>query len=74
MASPGTPADPAAANDGPGAGENDVKRRFREALERKQGRSAGGSGAAESGDHSTVHGGAHGPAHQQRQFRRKSGG
>lgn len=52
---------------------DEVKRRFKEALERKNGRHAGGAAAGESGEHARVHGGAHGPAHQQRQFRRKSG-
>ncbi|WP_055585148.1 DUF5302 domain-containing protein [Peterkaempfera griseoplana] len=51
---------------------DDVKRRFREALARKQGgranAEAGGAGAA-----SKIHG-AHGPAANQRSFRRKSGG
>ncbi|HEY6796082.1 MAG TPA: DUF5302 domain-containing protein [Kineosporiaceae bacterium] len=61
-----TPGDPAAHQD-------DVKRRFREALARKQGRSADGAAAGEAGEHAKVHGGTHGPAQQQRQFRRKSG-
>lgn len=51
---------------------DDVKRKFREALDRKQGKSGGAAGA-DGSDHAKVHGGAHGPAHQQRQFRRKSG-
>jgi len=54
--------------------QDDVKRRFKEALDRKQGRHADAAAAGESGDHTKVHGGAHGPAAQQRQFRRKSGG
>lgn len=53
-------------------GEDDVKRRFREALERKNARHTGGDGG-EGKDTAKVHGGAHGPAHQQRTFRRKSG-
>jgi Family of unknown function (DUF5302) len=64
----------AAAEPGGEAPQDDVKRRFREALDRKNGRSADAAAAAEGADHTKVHGGAHGPAHQQRQFRRKSGG
>jgi hypothetical protein len=66
MGSSATPGDPAAAKD-------DVKRRFREALDRKQGRTSDAAAAGEGGDHAKVHGGAHGPAQHQRQFRRKSG-
>ncbi len=51
--------------------EDDLKRKFREALERKRGpqrdAAAGGAGAT-----SKIHG-AHGPAATQRSFRRKSG-
>jgi hypothetical protein len=51
--------------------EDEVKRKFREALERKQsarkGAAAGGTGQ------SKIHG-AHGRAGGQREFRRKSGG
>jgi hypothetical protein len=67
MGASATSGDPAEAKD-------DVKRRFREALDRKRGRSADAAATGESGDHAKVHGGAHGPAAQQRQFRRKSGG
>jgi hypothetical protein len=59
---------------GDASGQDDQKRRFREALDRKNGKHADAAAAAEGGDHTKVHGGAHGPAHQQRQFRRKSGG
>ena len=55
------------------AGVDDVKRKFREALERKQGKRSAGASAEDGGDRSKVHE-AHGPAHTQRQFRRKSGG
>lgn len=58
--------------DQPETGEDDVKRKFREALERKHARHAGGD-SADGKDTAKVHGGAHGPAHQQRTFRRKSG-
>jgi Family of unknown function (DUF5302) len=60
----------AASGSGP---EDDVKRRFREALERKQGRQADKAGDADSKDASKIHG-AHGPAAMRRSFRRKSGG
>lgn len=83
---PGAPGDPAGPEatgpeapgpeaPGPeGEGKDDVKRRFREALDRKHGRSADAAASGEGGDRAKVHGHAHGPAHQQRQFRRKSGG
>jgi Family of unknown function (DUF5302) len=50
---------------------DDVKRKFREALDRKRGAhaSAGGDGAQDTGK---VHG-SHGPAASRRSFRRKSG-
>jgi hypothetical protein len=68
MTSAQTPAD---ADGEPG--KEDVKRKFREALERKQNRHADAAASGDAGDHSKV-GGTHGPAHTQRQFRRKSGG
>lgn len=52
--------------------EDEVKRRFREALERKQGQNAAGNAAASGKDPSKVHS-AHGPAGSRRSFRRKSG-
>jgi hypothetical protein len=60
---------------GDAAGQPDlseVKRRFREALDRKRGAHAG---ATAEGAHDTgkVHG-SHGPAASRRSFRRKSGG
>jgi hypothetical protein len=62
----------AAAKSGAGADFEDVKRKFREALERKRG---GQTAANAEGAHDTgkVHG-AHGPASMRRSFRRKSGG
>jgi uncharacterized protein YndB with AHSA1/START domain len=51
---------------------DDVKRKFREALERKQGKRSGG--VADEGEDRRKVSEAHGPAHTQRQFRRKSGG
>jgi hypothetical protein len=50
----------------------DLKRKFREALERKQGRTAQQGEGAEKGDRNKIHG-AHGPESSQRSFRRKSG-
>jgi hypothetical protein len=50
--------------------EDDVKRKFREALERKQASSRTGS-AHESAGGKNQH--AHGPAANKRTFRRKSG-
>ena len=52
--------------------EDEVKRKFREALERKQEKNAGGNGSASGRDPSKVHS-AHGPAAGRRSFRRKSG-
>ena len=52
---------------------DEVKRKFREALERKQGKQSSGAVAEDADDHRKVSE-AHGPAHTQRQFRRKSGG
>ncbi|GAA2095246.1 DUF5302 domain-containing protein [Actinomadura alba] len=53
--------------------DDEAKRRFREALERKRGQQsaerAGGQGKNSSGVSHT-----HGPAKSRRQFRRKSGG
>jgi Family of unknown function (DUF5302) len=82
-ASPGTtkPAGARGADDVPSAGAGrdsaakpdieEVKRKFREALERKHGvRTAGGGEAAQ--DTGRVHG-SHGPAASRRSFRRKSG-
>jgi hypothetical protein len=51
----------------------DVKRKYREALERKQGKQSGGAVTEDAEDRRKV-AEAHGPAHTQRQFRRKSGG
>ena len=48
---------------------DDVKRKFREALERKRGNHASAKGADNTGK---VHG-SHGPAASRRSFRRKSG-
>jgi hypothetical protein len=55
-----------------GGGREDLKRKFREALERKQGRAGQQGEGTEKGDRSKIHG-AHGPESSQRSFRRKSG-
>lgn len=52
--------------------EDEVKRRFRAALERKQGKNAAANGSTSGKDSSKVHS-AHGPAANRRSFRRKSG-
>ena len=54
-----------------GSPEPDAKQKFREALERKQGRRVAGA-PSETGDGSKVHS-EHGPASHQKTFRRKSG-
>lgn len=59
--------DPADASATP---EEDTKRKFREALERKKAKSAGGSAHA---DGATKQPRAHGPVENRREFRRKSG-
>ena len=51
--------------------ENDTKRKFREALERKNARAGGGEQHKDAGAKQPP---AHGPAQQRREFRRKSGG
>jgi Family of unknown function (DUF5302) len=63
----------AAAAPEPEGSEDELKRKFREALERKRGQQAEpvpGRGGKETGK---VHG-ARGPARSRRSFRRKSGG
>jgi hypothetical protein len=50
---------------------DDVKRKFREALDRKH--AHGGRDVSEDGEHAKIHD-AHGPAKAQQMFRRKSGG
>ncbi|MEW9551330.1 DUF5302 domain-containing protein [Nonomuraea sp. NPDC050783] len=53
--------------------EDEMKRKFREALERKRNQHAGGGAGGKGGDPSKIHG-THGPAANKRSFRRKSGG
>ena len=71
---PGQPADAAGqADDAPPHAQTDfeeLKRKFREALDRKRGAHASAEGAQETGK---VHG-SHGPPVSRRSFRRKSGG
>ncbi|MEU4212354.1 DUF5302 domain-containing protein [Streptomyces sp. NPDC026206] len=55
-----------------GGPEDEVKRKFREALARKQGKSADGGANGQNRDGSKVHG-THGKVGGQRNFRRKSG-
>lgn len=59
-------ADDSAPNDA-----EDTKRKFREALERKSAKAAGGAAHTDGGS-KQFH--AHGPAGARREFRRKSGG
>ncbi|MGV0836024.1 DUF5302 domain-containing protein [Mycolicibacterium thermoresistibile] len=54
----------------PDAPEDDTKRKFREALERKNARSAATSDRKDSGSKQPR---AHGPVEHRREFRRKSG-
>lgn len=63
---------PQAEQDADDGAEDDVKRKFREALARKQGGHAGGGGGG-AGPQAKIHG-AHGRAGGPREFRRKSGG
>jgi hypothetical protein len=71
---PAQPADAADQADeaapGPEGDLDELKRKFREALDRKRGAHASAEGAR---DNSKVHG-SHGPAVSRRSFRRKSGG
>ena len=52
------------------APEDDTHRKFREALERKKAKNAGGADHKDAGAKQPR---AHGPAEQRREFRRKSG-
>jgi hypothetical protein len=61
--------EPADSDDG-GKPEDDVKRRFREALDRKNARAKSGDSHADGS--SKIHN-SHGPAASRRTFRRKSG-
>ena len=50
--------------------EDETKRKFREALDRKRAKSTGGSEHRDGGDKQSW---AHGPVESRREFRRKSG-
>ena len=50
--------------------QDETKRKFREALERKKSKAAGAAGHADGGGKQSR---AHGPAGGRREFRRKSG-
>lgn len=72
---PQPPADaqpPAETTPAPDAAEDDVKRKFREALERKNHK--GRTGQASDGDSTAKIHHTHGAAGGKREFRRKSGG
>ncbi len=56
--------------DSASAPEDDTKRKFREALERKKAKAAGGSDHKDKGAKQPR---AHGPVESRREFRRKSG-
>ncbi|MEU7133511.1 DUF5302 domain-containing protein [Streptomyces sp. NPDC046261] len=62
----------AQAGESTGLPEDEVKRKFREALARKQGKAADGAASGANRDGSKIHG-THGKAGGQRSFRRKSG-
>ena len=53
--------------------EDEARRKFREALDRKRAKEAGSGRGRGGQDTGKIHG-AHGPAGQKRSFRRKSGG
>jgi hypothetical protein len=53
--------------------EDEMKRKFREALERKRAGQAGNNAARSGQDTAKIHG-AHGPAESRRSFRRRTGG
>ena len=71
-AAPAEPAADAATEDAAKPDLDETKRKFREALERKQQAHTDGQGAG--GRDSGKINGAHGPAASRRNFRRKSGG
>ena len=55
------------------AAEDETRRKFREALNRKQAGNGGAAGRIAGNDTGKVHG-AHGPASSRRSFRRRGGG
>ncbi len=56
-----------------GSEDDEMKRKFREALERKRAKQANANAARGGEDAGKVHG-AHGPAGNRRSFRRRTGG
>jgi Family of unknown function (DUF5302) len=66
------PGDEVSPGDGASA-EDEARRKFREALDRKRAREADSGRTRGGQDTGKIHG-AHGPAGQRRSFRRKSGG
>jgi len=58
---------------GGASAEDESRRKFREALDRKRAKEADTGSGRGSKDTGKIHG-AHGPAGQKRSFRRKSGG
>ena len=56
----------------PEGSEDEVKRKFREALARKHAKQADNNAARAGKDGGKIHG-SHGPAQSRRSFRRKSG-
>jgi uncharacterized protein DUF5302 len=74
--SAGVASAPGEAHEGPGgeAGpQEEARRKFREALERKRARETGAGSEGRGKDGGKIHG-SHGPAYGRRTFRRKSGG
>jgi hypothetical protein len=68
MAESNSPQD--AKSSGSSGSEDDTKRKFREALDRKMAKSSGGSDHKDGGGKQSR---THGPAESRREFRRKSG-
>ncbi|VEG57287.1 Uncharacterised protein [Mycolicibacterium aurum] len=60
-----------ASNESAASGEDDNKRKFREALERKNAKASSGAAPKDGGSKQSR--GAHGPVENRREFRRKSG-
>jgi hypothetical protein len=69
---PDDPRDKAGAENEPSP-EDEAKRKFREALDRKRAKEADAGRGRGGPDTGKIHG-AHGPARTRRSFRRKSGG
>lgn len=68
-----TAAEPEPEGSEPEGPEDEMKRKFREALERKRGAHSDANAAGPGKDSAKIHS-AHGPAASRRSFRRKSGG